>query len=192
MPLPARLLAPACAFLLCVAPAPAPAEELHLVNGDRLTGRIVAFSDEKVEVDTAYGRVSVPRARLAKILFARAGEGALPGGATVDELLALVEAAKIRFLADGKRIPGAKLAEGARLRAHLLPAGRTDARRFVDICLARSDAGKPVLALLPDGRRVPLSDWLDATLAGGTVPPEPPAEFPARAARHARGADRAR
>lgn len=187
-----RVTASLLALAFAVAPpSAAPAEELHLLNGDRITGRIVSFGDDRVEVDTAYGRVSVPRQRLVRILFARAGEGALPDGATVDELLALVAGSPVRFLADGKRLDGAALAEAAKLRAHLLPGGRTDARRFVDRCLARTDAGKPVIALLPDGRRVPFSDWLDATLAGRPLPAahDPATERPARPKRMRGGAD---
>lgn len=180
-----RILASLMAALLATLPLalPAGAEELHLANGDRLTGRVVRLGDTTVEIDLGYAVVPVPRARVLRIVLGRAGE-TLRDGSAIDELLALVESSGIRFLLDGRRVEGRELAESARLRAHLL-GSPNDARIFVDRCLSRSERGKRVYALLPDGRRVPVSDWLDAARAGTPPPANPPKV--ARKARHVRG-----
>ena len=184
--MPPRLLALGLALplLALAAGSPAGAEELHLANGDRLTGRVLSLGASTVEVDLGYGVLAVPRARVLRVVLGRAGETTLRGAA-VDELLALVEAAPFPFLVDGRRMRGRELAESARMRAHLL-GGLADARTFVDRVLARSEHGRPVQALLPGGRKVPLADWLDAAKAGAPAAPAAPAT-PSRHSRHVRG-----
>ena len=47
--------------------APAGAEIVNLVNGDRITGKVVSSSDEKVVLDSSFGQVVIPKKSISKI-----------------------------------------------------------------------------------------------------------------------------
>lgn len=47
--------------------APAGAEIVNLVNGDRITGKVVSSSDEKVVLDSPFGQVVIPKKSISKI-----------------------------------------------------------------------------------------------------------------------------
>ena len=47
--------------------APAGAEIVNLVNGDRITGKVVSSSDENVVLDSSFGQVVIPKKSISKI-----------------------------------------------------------------------------------------------------------------------------
>ena len=47
--------------------APAGAEIVNLVNGDRITGKVVSSSDEKIVLDSPFGQVVIPKKSISKI-----------------------------------------------------------------------------------------------------------------------------
>jgi hypothetical protein len=86
---------------LCLATAPAFADVYTLADGDRVTGKSVGVEGGIYKVQTAYGRLAIPRGRILKILHddgreeildsaAAAGAAATPAEAEGPELVLVV------------------------------------------------------------------------------------------------------
>ncbi len=70
------------AFLLTLALAQgAAAEEIILKDGTKIVGRMTAVSGDKIEVETAYGKMSVKRGDIVSISFPENGKQGPSGGA---------------------------------------------------------------------------------------------------------------
>src|SRR5512145_2070539 len=55
-------------------PTPGPPDVYVLRNGDRITGRTVSRTPKAFGVQTPFGRVTIPRTRVAKLVRADGGE----------------------------------------------------------------------------------------------------------------------
>lgn len=56
------------ALLVALAALPAAADVYHLTDGDRITGKTVSKAGNQYRVQTAYGRVTIPKAKVHKIV----------------------------------------------------------------------------------------------------------------------------
>ena len=65
-----RWIAAACCIVLAGSAATAGADELHLKNGDRITGYIVSMDGEEVVVRTSYGELTIDRSQILSGTFA--------------------------------------------------------------------------------------------------------------------------
>jgi hypothetical protein len=68
---------PAMAFLLAVSLVAA-AEELVLKDGTKIVGKMTAINGDKIEVETAYGKMQVNRADVVTISFPENNPGGAP------------------------------------------------------------------------------------------------------------------
>jgi hypothetical protein len=98
-----RLPTIAACLLLAVLAVPAAADDVHLTNGKVFEDVVAEVGDDVVRVHLAWGVISLPAGRVARIERQetaleryRAGRVALVarGGATVDDWLALADAAR--------------------------------------------------------------------------------------------------
>jgi len=58
----------ACAVALLLAAGPAAADVYHLLDGDRITGKTVSKAGNQYRIQTPYGRISIPKTKVQRIL----------------------------------------------------------------------------------------------------------------------------
>lgn len=160
--------------LLILASAPAlSAEEIHLRNGDRVTGVVRDLSADRVAIETSFGRLEMAKNEILKIVFHRASreEEARLSPVTVEDLLDTIQLSDQRFYLDGKAVRGDKLANSVRLRAMLQAPTLREPREFINRFLTRSETGGR-FQVRDSGKLVDLPEWLSARTAGGLKPVE--------------------
>jgi len=84
-PLPhlwARRVRKALALGLALAAVSARADVYYMVDGDRITGKTLSEAQGLFKVDTPYGRVAIPKGRVAKIVHENGREEVLDSSAT--------------------------------------------------------------------------------------------------------------
>jgi hypothetical protein len=77
-----RILSTLLPFLVVVLPASA--EEIVLKDGTKIIGHMTGVTGDKIEVDSAYGKMVFKRADIVSINFPENGTGTTPGGPKKD------------------------------------------------------------------------------------------------------------
>lgn len=149
------------------------AEEIHLSNGDRITGVVQDLSADRVAIETRFGRLEMAKSEILKIVFHRAtaGDEARLTPVTVEDLLGTIQQGSVRFYLDGKSVRGDKLANAVRLRAMMQAPTLREPREFINRFLTRSETGGR-FQVRDSGKLIDLPEWLAAQCAGGLKPVE--------------------
>jgi hypothetical protein len=69
------------------------AEEIQLKDGNKITGKVIAVTDDSFQIKTAYGNIQVPRSDIVSISFpenqpkSKTGDDSAPGAPVVESLI---------------------------------------------------------------------------------------------------------
>jgi len=143
------------------------AEEIIFANGDRISGEIVGFSGGTFEVETSFGRISVPKANLQKITFNPAviGSNSSRSIITPDDLISYIQNSKLNFYIDSEKASANNFANQIRVRWAMNYAAVRELDEFSEKLLFYSPrTGGHIMVEVGKGKKVKACDWLDSVL----------------------------
>ena len=142
-------------------------EEVIFTNGDRLSGEIVAFSGDTFEIETSFGKISVPKANLQKITFNPAviGSNSSRSIITPDDLISFIQNSKLNFYVDSEKVSANNFANQVRVRWAMNYASVRELDEFSEKLVMYSPrTGAHVMVEVAKGKKVKACDWLDSAL----------------------------
>ncbi len=154
--------------------APA-AEEIIFTNGDRISGEIVAFSGDTFEIETSFGKISVPRANLQKITFNPAviGSNSSRSIMTPDDMISYIQNSKLNFFVDSEKVSANNFANQIRVRWAMNYASVRELEEFNEKLVMYSPrTGAHIMVEVAKGKKVKACDWLDSALRSTKAAPE--------------------
>ncbi len=143
------------------------AEEIIFINGDRITGDIIALKGGTFEVEAAFGRIFLPENSIQRIEFNSYSVG-MPSGISIikpDDLISYIQNSKFSFYVDNEKISANNFANQIRLRWAMKMAGVKELDEFREKLVSYSpETGAHNLIEISKGKKIKVCDWLDSVL----------------------------
>lgn len=142
------------------------AEEIIFANGDRISGEITALRGDTFEVETSFGKISVPRSGIQRINFnapgaAQAGRQPL----TPDDLISHIQHSKLSFFVDSVKLSANNFANQVRLEWAMNHPRVRDIDEFCEaVIVSSAKTGEQNLVEVSKGKKIKVRDWLDSVL----------------------------
>jgi len=143
------------------------AEEIIFINGDRITGELISLKGDTFEVETSFGKISVPKSGVQKIDFNVYSQG-MPSSNSIikpDDLISYIQNSRMFFYVDSEKISANNFANQIRLRWAMKLSTVKELDEFCEKLIVYSPkTGSHNMVEISRGKKIKVCDWLDSIL----------------------------